>query len=662
MNYSWAGTVIEVDLSRGIIERRQNTPESVADYLAGKGTNAKLLWDRVPPETDAFSRENLLLVGAGLLTGTMVPGANRICITYKSPVTGLHCFSSMGGFWGAELKHAGYDTIIISGKSPTPVFLWINNDHVELRDAGHLWGKGTHKTQMIIRDEMKIDKAQIMCIGPAGENKVYHASIEHAVGASASRGGAGAVAGDKNLKAIAVYGTQDIGVANPSKLIDLCEHMLSRTGMVRTKIFEQSAFTIIQFLLRIGAYGNFSRIISPKIQQQILDMGLRAQDFIEKKRAREVGCYNCMLRCKHLYRTSNGEYTCMKCADWYTPMVATQVLDPEFAVQYTYLCEQYGLDIITTANCIAFAIDLYQKGILTKTDTDGMHLEWGNSDITFSLVEKIARREGIGDVLANGNYRAAKQIGKGSEEYAIHTKKLDARLVDGFYRAHICLIDAINEKGDPSKLDNTIYSGIFPLSREEKEAYLRDGWFPYPKEFNQYLLADVDYSGADYNADAQMTAYDTDQYTLADVTGICYYWMMFWRYPVVDSRDLVARLISAATGIEIGDVEATKITQRIANLIRGYNVRDGLRRKDDWVPKMVFERPVQPKEKFIRGFYEPNAPQRQQIDSQFLDKRISAFYNLRGWDNDGIPTKETLKKYDLDYIRQDLQQRKIIIN
>ena len=161
MPYGWAGTTIEVDLSQGKIEKRPNDTGLTDSYLAGKGVNAKLLWDRVPPEVDAFSPDNLLIISAGLLTGTTIPGANRTCITYKSPVTDLHCFSNMGGFWGTELKHAGYDTIIISGKSPAPVYLWINDEQVEIRDANHLWGKDTYKTQRVIQEELKSTKVQL---------------------------------------------------------------------------------------------------------------------------------------------------------------------------------------------------------------------------------------------------------------------------------------------------------------------------------------------------------------------------------------------------------------------------------------------------------------------------------------------------------------------
>ncbi len=645
MPYGWTGTTLEVDLSLARIEKSQGDYRLVENYLGGKGVNAKLLWDKVPPEVDAFSPDNKLIISAGLLTGITIPGANRACITYKSPVTGLHCFSNMGGFFGGELKHAGYDTIIISGKSPAPVYLWIHDDQVEIRDASHLWGLTTRETQHVIRQELKTDRVQIMGVGPAGENTVYHATIEHSGGSSASRGGAGAVMGDKQLKAIAVYGTKDVAIANKSRLIELSGSMLNRTYAVRTQVFEPIAYTLIQFLLQVGAYGNFSGKVSSELQQEINNIGANAQDYIDRTRDREVACADCGLRCKHSYLNPAGGRTFMKCADWFTPMVATQILDPDFAVKYTYLCEKYGLDVMTTGNCIAFAIDLFQKGILTKEDTDGLHLEWKNAEVAFALIEKMARREGIGDILANGVYEAAHQIGRGAGDLAVTTKKLETNMLSVFPTSpHLCLIEAINDKPCQSKLENAIYSGIFPLPKEERQAYIRDGWFPYPKEFEEYLLAGP-FTPEDYEADALMTAYDMDQYTLADATGICYYWMMFWRYPVVNSRTLIADLLTTATGIDINEAKLTKIAKRIVNLTRAHNVRVGLTRKDDCVPGKVFKM---------------TGPTQGQFDPRFLDKRINAYYETKGWNSDGIPTRETLDEFGLDYVRRDFEQRGIL--
>ncbi|MBW2333960.1 MAG: aldehyde dehydrogenase, partial [Deltaproteobacteria bacterium] len=220
MRYAETGFNLEVDLSRGNIERVETDPRETELYLGGLGTNAKILWDRVPPEVEPFSPDNLLIFSAGLLCGTPAVGCNRTIVSTISPQTLLMAYSMMGGFWAPELKYAGYDKVIIRGKSPNLVYLWINNDKVEIRDASHLQGKGAIETAEFIKEELKEPKAQVSAIGLAGENRVYFASIEQGR-SSASRGGIGAVMGDKGLKAIAVRGTKDINSARPVEFMEL---------------------------------------------------------------------------------------------------------------------------------------------------------------------------------------------------------------------------------------------------------------------------------------------------------------------------------------------------------------------------------------------------------------------------------------------------------
>ena len=226
MRYAETGFNLEVDLTRGNIERVETDPRETELYLGGLGTNAKILWDRVPPEVEPFSPENLLIFSAGLLCGTPATGCNRTIVSTISPQTLLMAFSMMGGFWAPELKYAGYDKVILRGKAPDLVYLWINNDKVEIRDASHLRGKGTVETAQLIRQELKEPKAQVASIGLAGENRVYYASIEQGR-SSASRGGIGAVMGDKGEKAIAIRGTKDINVAQPDVFLELCKEVLN---------------------------------------------------------------------------------------------------------------------------------------------------------------------------------------------------------------------------------------------------------------------------------------------------------------------------------------------------------------------------------------------------------------------------------------------------
>ncbi|MBI4285788.1 MAG: aldehyde dehydrogenase [Chloroflexi bacterium] len=647
MPHGWAGTNLEIDLSQGTIEKVPGDPEIIAGYLGGKGTNARLMWERVPPEVGAFSPENLLIVGAGLLTGTMVPGANQTCITYKSPVTDLHCYSNMGGFFAAELKHAGYDTIVFSGKSETPVYLWVDDDHVELRDARHLWGKSTFETQRMLRQELQADSAQVLCIGLAGENRVYHASVEHGPGASASRGGTGCVMGDKKLKAIAVRGRKDVTVAQPERLFDLAQRILDRSAGNRTRIIEHPAGAYVRFGLRWADFRNFSGVVWPALQEEIQAMGRKAREYMFKTRTREVACANCAMRCKHEYQTPEGDNIFLKCALYY-PMVATQILDVDFVRRFVSLCQKYGMDYKAVGHGIAFATDLYQRGILTREDTDGLELKWESPETAFALAEKMARREGIGDILADGTYRAARKIGRGAENHAFHIKKMDLPRFRIYHRHHLALIAAMTDKACLTKLEGETFSHIYPESPEEKETYIREGWFGYPKEFEKYLLTSLDTNrNPDLESLCQFKAYDMEQFSLADSAGECAWWLQFLAYPPIN-RAMLADCIAYVTGLPIDEAEATRIARRIINLVRAYNVREGIRRQDDFdaVPKHAFERTPPP----------PEVP----LDPATFNRIIDRFYEIRGWDREGIPTAETLAESGLEYVRQDLAQRGIL--
>lgn len=651
MPYGWAGTVLEIDLSQGKVERRRTDPIFCQTWLGGKGTNAKMLWDRVSPEVTPFSPENLLIFGAGTLTGTLVPGANRTTVTYKSPVTGLHTYSNMGGSFAAELKNAGYDTIAISGKSPTPVYLWINDDRVEIRDASHLWGKDTCETQEVLRREFEKAKVQTVCIGPAGENRVYGASIEHSSGASASRGGAGAVMGDKKLKAICVYGTKDIALADAARLMELSTQILGRTGPVRKEILDAGIFEqrLIAYITCGGAFGNFGKPLSDAERKQVFDDVLeKSTKYVKEARTREVSCGNCGLRCKHAYPVSGGGYSYLKCSSWSMPMIATKILDCDFVSEFSYRCRKYGLDIEGAAAMVAFSIDIYQRGILTKEDTGGMHLDWKDANVAFSLIDKIVRREGIGDVLGNGIYEAARQIGKGAEDYAYTTRKQDMVLYN-FNRISTVMAVAMSDKSDFTRFDNTIFNYVWPsYSKEQKEAYIKSGFYSYPREYDKYLMSEYDPSGTNYEPLLQIMIRDEETYALADSTGICYFWLLFWFLPPINNRQLVADLISSATGLDIDEAGATAAAKRIVNLVRSYNVREGIRRKDDAFPEVFFNKP-------------PSYGYKMPAQDRF-NTWVDRWYEVRGWNAEGIPTKKTLGELGLGDVAVDLGKRGIPIS
>jgi aldehyde:ferredoxin oxidoreductase len=637
MHYGWVGNKLEIDLSEGKVEKTEVDFQLNQSYLAGRGTNTKILWDRVQPETHPFSEDNLLIFGAGLLCGTPAPGANHTALTTRSPQTNLQTYSNLGGFWGPELKHAGYDTLVISGKSPQPTYLWINDGNVEIRNASHIWGKDTGEAQRIIRKELKKEKVQILCIGPAGENKVYAASIEHGSGVSASRAGVGAVMGDKKIKAIAVYGTKDVSVAKPSEFIELCDDILKKTGRIRA-FFDNWSYESAQGMMDQMAFGNLGEEIPYP------DSGKLHEDFLQRFRARKIACYNCNIRCKSAIHLPEVGYSFVKCQSWFTFMFACKIRDFAFNQKCYNLCERYGLDAISTANCIAFAINLYEKGILTKKDTDGMRLEWGNEDLAFSLIRKIAWREGVGSLLAKGVYEAARLIGKGAEEYAHHIKKLEI-VPFGLYTPYRALRTAITDRADMTRAEAGVPQHGLKEPWEWKEEYIKSGFFPYPKELEKIFLEDFVGLAKDYEKIVPFTSYDVDKNTLADCSGLCIFWTGFWRYNPINLNDHI-KLISYATGIGIDETEAMKVAKRIGTLIRAYNVILGIRRKDDKIPEKYFQKTP--------------PPPYLQLDPDKFKQMIDEYYRLRGWNSEGIPRKETLEELGLDYVRLELERRGIL--
>ena len=330
-------------------------------------------------------------------------------------------------------------------------------------------------------------------------------------------------------------------------------------------------------------------------------------------------------------------------------MISSKTIDYDFALECYRLCDEYGMDTVSVARYIAFAIDLYEKGILTEADTDGMQLEWGKGDVVLSLIGKIARREGIGDILADGVYYAARQIGRGAEEYAHHTKKLE-HIPDAYhaFNPYFALALAISDKVDVTRAIS-ILTQIWRtagLTREQKEKYLESGTSTYPKEYDKYFLAEFSYDGNDCEPGCQFAAYDDEAYTVTDMTGIFNFMSIFLPFPSINSRALIAELISYATGMDISEAELTEIARRTLNLVRAYNVRSGLRRKDDIVAKMFFRKTAP-------------APYKT-LDPDTFKKWIGRYYKIRGWNSDGIPAGQTLGNLRLDDVRRELEQRGIL--
>ncbi len=650
MRYAETGFNLEIDLTRGNIERVQTDPKDTELYLGGLGTNAKILWDRVPPEVEPFSPENLLIFGAGLLCGTPATGCNRTIVTTISPQTKLMAFSMMGGFWAPELKYAGYDKVILRGKSPDLVYLWINNDKVEIRDASHLQGKGSNETAQLIRQELNEPKAQVVSIGLAGENRVYYASIEQGR-SSASRGGGGAVMGDKKVKAIVVRGTGDINIARPAEYFEQCNEVLEYI-----KWREDNPIPgVIPILSVLGSpqemaihdekwhtenfsWGNARHRRREYWTEEIAKEWL---DTLDSARTRLISCYNCPMKCGATITLPGLPTYMMKCFSKLTYTMAA-MSNLKFGLTIAQRATEYGMDGYSTPQVMAFALELYENDILTDEDLPGLPSD--NEEKFYWLIDKIVHREGIGDVLANGTYWAAKEIGKGAEEYAHNNIKKHEQLPLklGMLNPIYFLMYCTGEKINITQIEGQFPQTPFP-KREHREKFVKD-WFQVPDDkFKQYFL-DWEPRGENsmpYYPTVPMVCDIVDwmeqMHYIDDALGMCTGVSSFHLKPPYHIHNF-PKFISAGAGIDMDEDKLTQATKRYRTLVRAINIRRGLRRKDEKPPETHW------KKRF------------PELEAELLD----SYYKLKGWNKEGIPMKESLVELGLDYVSEDFIQRKIL--
>lgn len=650
MRYAETGFNLEVDLTRGNIERVATDPRDTELYLGGLGTNAKILWDRVPPETEPFSPDNLLIFSAGLLCGTPATGCNRTIVSTISPQTQLMAFSMMGGFWAPELKYAGYDKVVLRGKSPNLVYLWINNDKVEIRDASHLRGKGATETAELIRQELKEPKAQVAAIGMAGENRVFFASIEQGR-SSASRGGIGAIMGDKGVKAIVVRGTKDINLARPAEYMELCDEVMQYIKW-RNQNPVEGVMTILQGL---GSPQEMA-VHDEKWHTENFMWGnsrVRRKDFwtkevaqkwtetLDNMRTRLISCYNCPMKCGATISVPGLPTYMMKCFSKLTYSMAAMA-DLEFGLTIAQHATEYGVDGYSAPQVMAFGLELYEAGILTDQDMAGMPA--GNEERFYWLLDRIVRREGIGDVLANGTYWAAQQIGKGAEAYAHNTIKkheqlpLKLSMLNPIY----FLMYSTGEKINITQIEGQFPQAPF-ATREEREAFVKD-WFQVPDDRFKQIFIDWEMRG-----EKSMPFYPTVQmcceivdwqekmHYIDDALGMCAGLSSFPLKPPYHIHNY-PKFISAGAGIDMDEAKLTKAVKRYRTLVRAVNIRRGMRRKDEKPPENHW------KKRF------------PELEKELLD----TYYTFKGWNEDGIPTHESLKDLGLDYVSQDFIKRGIL--
>ncbi|MFC1817298.1 aldehyde ferredoxin oxidoreductase C-terminal domain-containing protein, partial [Thermodesulfobacteriota bacterium] len=556
----------------------------------------------------------------------------------------------MGGFWAPELKHAGYDKVILRGKSPDLVYLWINNDKVEIRDASHLQGKGSVETAELIRKELKEPKAQVASIGLAGENRVYFASIEQGR-SSASRLGMGAVMGDKGVKAIVVRGTKDVNLARPAEYLELCNEVLEYIKWRN----ENPIPGVMPILAGLGSPQEM-KVHDEKWHTENFMWGNsreRRRDFwneeiakewmqtLENMRTRLISCYNCPMTCGATISPPGLPTYMMKCFSKLTYTMAA-FSDLDFGLNIAQRATEYGVDGFSTPQVMAFALELYENGILTDDDMPGMPAD--NEGRFYWLLDRIVRREGIGDALANGTYWAAKEIGKGAEAYAHNNIKkheqlpLKLSMLNPVY----FLMYSTGEKINITQIEGQFPQAPYP-KREHREAFVKD-WFHVPDEkFKQYFL-DWEPRGENSNPyyptvemSCDIVDWQEKMHYIDDALGMCAGLSSFPLKPPYHIHNY-PKFISSGVGIDMDEAKLTQAAKRYRTLVRANNIRRGMRRKDEKPPENHW------KKRF------------PELEKELLD----TYYKFKGWNNDGIPTKETLDELGLDYVSEDFVKRGIL--
>ncbi len=629
----YAGYYLDVDLTKGVIHKKEMEKEWARLYLGGSGISSKILWERTNAKTEPLSPDNILIVGTGPLTGSMFSPSGRMMFAARGPLTGVWAESHVGGFMGPEIKYAGFDFVIFNGRSKRPVYLFLRDGKAELRDASRLWGQETNIATQMIREEHKDPTIETAVIGPAGENGVLYSSIIVDFYRAAGRAGLGAVMGSKNVKGIAASGAIGLEVydmdkyleANAKEMEKLKDPLWTDSLASLRKYGTTDLVAVINEIGRLPTKNHWTGFY-----EHADDIG--PEIIAEKYRIAQEACHGCAVGCKYIIRVKDGNYPTEPIGgpEYETLMAFGSNCLNNNIESIFYLgkrCDLLGLDTISCGKTIGFAMELYERGILTKKDTDGIDLTWGNAESQAMLVEKIARREGIGKILANGVRKAAEQIGGDAWKYAVHVKGLEASGQDPRAHQSIGLTYATNVRGADH---------LRSLSSLEELGYPNIVIQRFGKEKAEEIL---DIMSPKYKG--QVVWDMEDLYALVDSAVICKYATM---WPPVFYFETFVNVIPPLTGMmEWSDPKyVRKAAERISHLRRAFNHRLGVTRKEENLPPRLLKEPM------------PTGPAKGGLPD--LDEMLDEYYQYRGCDREtGYPLEEKLKELDLDFVINELK-------
>jgi aldehyde:ferredoxin oxidoreductase len=630
--FGYAGKLLRVDLSTGDMEAGPSR-EHADRFIGGRGVGQWMLFDEVAPGVDAFDPENIIILGTGPLTGTLAPASARLALDTKNPLTGGVNSSNSGGHFAPELKYAGFDFVVIRGKAEKPVYLWIEDGRAELRDATPVWGTTVWQTHDFLLDEHRDPRVRFLAIGQAGENLAKSSCVIVDRGRALGRGGAGAVMGSKNLKGVAVRGTGGIAVADPKgfmEQVDRCWEIIDNSEAV-------------PLMRTVGTLGTSGTIFGPgaiayrNFQDAYWDpekfARVSAYIFKERFESRRLACFNCPIYCSCFYDVKQGPFAGLKCEGFQANhtgdyMSKLDISDPDEVLQMHALCAQYGLDIDNSSGAISWAFEMFERGLLTTADTDGLELTWGDSGAVLELIPKMAHRQGIGDLLADGAKEAADKLGRG-HQYAMHVKGQD--LHEAMRAAKGWAFGVVVAPRGGGHLDGAPLAGMQEASREFGERV-----FGVPTAGEKLV----------YEGKPQVVFWTEKFKAVIDMLGVCYF-TSIWEYPDLLELEPYAELFRKATGRKLSGDDLMRIGQQVHNVEKAFNtLHAGFTRQDDFPPRRLMEEPIG------EGIYKGEL-----LDGDEWERMLDEYYALHRWDGEtGWQTGDGLRHLGLEEVARRLAE------
>ena len=616
----YTGKLLRINLSTKEIKREKLDFDYAKDFIGGSGLGIRYAYDEIKPWIEPLSPENKIFFMTGPLTGTPLGTTGRVQVIFKSPLTGILCDSSSGGHWGAHLKRSGYDGLVIEGMSESELYLYISNNLVELRDAKKYWGKDFYSTRDSLLSDIGDDRAKVLAIGQAGENKILYAGLMNDDGRAAARGGGGAVMGSKKLKAIVVKGNLKVALSNPDIYKEIALRINKRNATdpdledlrkYGTADVLDSQWAISDIPVKNWSLGSSKESCAP----------LGGRSLLELIPNRHVSCYGCTIGCSRWVKIDQGKYKMDAPGPEYESLASMGtmcMIDDIKAVSYAnHLCNMYGIDTISCGSTIAFAMECFEKKLISKSDTDGIDLKWGNEDAVMQLIHKIGKNEGFGRLLGMGSRNLAIRIGNNSIDFAVQVKGLELPMHDA--RAGFAWASnyATASRGGCHLHGMT---DIYETSED-----------PIPEWGFLGKFVRLSNKGK-----AEMTRFAQNWAHILDSLVMCYF-----ATSLLKPSDF-CDLLNNATDQNVSPIDLLVIGDRINALHRSYNYLCGIRSEDDTLPL----RAMSPLPNGGAAGYVPD-----------LAGQLKKYYKLRNWERDGKPSYRGLIELGLDDVAKDLYEK-----